>query len=737
MIYLVTKNQQLFKSEYYEIISLEKSLEIINTWNVVQFDTETSGRDPHVCKILCAQFGNRQAGIQIVVDTLTTDICHYKEILETKLIIGHNLKFDIQFLYNHSIIPTNCWDTMIIDQLLHLGFNNKFFHYSLKAVAERRLNIDIDKTTRGEIIWRGLDDKVVLYAAGDVVHLEDIRDQQIQDCKKQTCSKAAQIENAFVPVIAYLEWCGIRLDVNKWQNKIKDNERKRDEALEKLNQWVVDYFKKHGGTSDGCVETDYTIMEKFDGQCVWHDLPSDYTPTDDTKVYEETTIDSLFGFEYKRKYIKIRKLCDYVVVNRQGNLFEGFDLEPKCCINWASSRQTIPFFQMLGFDTTSKDKKTGDAKDSVVEKVLAKQKGIADDFLKLYFAYKEKFKDCSTYGQNYIDAINPNTGRIHTTFWQLGAASGRMSCGSRNTNTDLAGLKGIAPSRCKYVQLQNLPADEITRGSFIPNDGNLMTACDYSALESRLGADIYNEPEMLEEFLHRSGDMHSLCAKLVFHEELKDVAIEDIKDKRPDLRKKVKPIEFSQQFGGGAGAVADALGCSREEAQKFVKAYADGFKGITEFKKRGSAFVRTNGYVPICEYTGHKLYWEDFQKWREIEDLPEYIYKREYTSDERKEHESAAAKWDRMALNAPTQGTGIAILKLSMTLFFKWLCKEGYFGKVLLCNLIHDEAVIEYPKELKDIVVPKLKEYMEKGASVLCKKLPIPCVPETGLWWIH
>ena len=168
-----------------------------------------------------------------------------------------------------------------------------------------------------------------------------------------------------------------------------------------------------------------------------------------------------------------------------------------------------------------------------------------------------------------------------------------------------------------------------------------------------------------------------------------------------------------------------------------MKAYADGFKGITEFKKKGSAFVRTHGYVLICEHTGHKLYWEDFQKWREIEDLPEYIYKREYTSEERKEHEGAAAKWDRMALNAPTQGSGIAILKLSMTLFFKWLCNEGYFGKVLLCNLVHDEAVIEYPEDLKDIVVPKLKYYMEKGASVLCKKLPIPCVPETGLHWIH
>ena len=546
MIYLVSENRQLFQSEHYEMISREKSVEIIQSWDIVQFDTETSGRDPHICKILCAQFGNREAGIQIVVDTTTTNILLYKDILETKLIVGHNLKFDIQFLYQYEIIPTKVWDTMIIEQLLHLGFDNRFFHYSLQAVADRRLKIDIDKTTRGEIIWRGLDDQVVLYAAGDVVYLEDIRDQQIEDCKKKTCTVAAQIENAFVPVIAYLEWCGIRLDAKKWQTKMTDNERQRDEALEKLNQWVVDYYKCQGGTVDGYIEQDFVIMEKFGNQCINHPLPKGAI---DTGVfYEERDLDQLLDIEYVKRCTKIRVPCDYVTINNQGDLFSGWDLEPKCCINWASAKQTIPFFQMLGFDTTAKDKKTGDLKDSVVEKVLAKQKGIADEFLKLYFAYKEKFKDCSTYGQNYIDAINPITDRIHTTFWQLGAASGRMSCGSRNTNTDLARVKGITPSRCKYVQLQNLPSDEITRSAFVPKKGNLMTACDYSALESRLGADIYNEPEMLEEFLHRSGDMHSLCAKLVFHEELKDVAIEDIKTLRPDLRKKVKPIEFSQQF---------------------------------------------------------------------------------------------------------------------------------------------------------------------------------------------
>mgnify|MGYP002518002971 CR=1 FL=1 len=128
MIYLVSGNRRLFESENYEILSPVAAIDIINSWELTQFDSETSGRDAHICNILCIQFGNRAANTQIVVDTETTNILLFKQILETKLLIGHNLKFDIQFLYNYNIIPTKIWDTMIIEQLLHLGFNNKFFH---------------------------------------------------------------------------------------------------------------------------------------------------------------------------------------------------------------------------------------------------------------------------------------------------------------------------------------------------------------------------------------------------------------------------------------------------------------------------------------------------------------------------------------------------------------------------------------------------------------------------------
>lgn len=728
MIYLVSGNRRLFESENYEILSPVAAVDIINSWELTQFDSETSGRDAHICNILCIQFGNRAANTQIVVDTTTVDINLFRDILENKLLIGHNLKFDIQFLYRHAIIPKKVYDTMVVEQFLFLGYDNKYFHYSLQAVGERRLKIDIDKSTRGEIIWRGLDDKVILYAAGDVVHLEDIRDQQLAECKATNRLTGAELENMFVPVIAYLEWCGIRLDVDKWQVKMKDNEAKRDEALNLVNDWVVNYYLNNNGNG-GYIEKEYVIMHKHkDGSCEFFDPP---------KLEEYVTPETRQVSDGYIKVIKLKQKFPYVTVNRQGSLFDGFDLKPKCNINWDSSKQTIPFFQMLGFNTQTQDKKSGENKDSVVEKVLAKQKGIADDFLKLYFMYKEKSKDCSTYGQNYIDAINPITGRIHTSFWQLGAASGRMSCGSKNNNTDLAHFKKIAPSRCKYVQLQNLPSDEITRSSFIPNEGNLMTSCDYSALESRLGADIYQDQEMLKEFLEGSGDMHSLCAKLVFHDELEGIEVKDIKKLRPDLRKKVKPIEFSQQFGGGPRAVADALGCSTAEAKKFVKAYADGFKGVSAFKEKGSRFVRKNGYIIICKYTGHRLNWQDHAKWREIEDVPEQIRVREYSDHELREHDGAAAKWDRLALNVVTQGSGIIILKYAMTMFFKWIVENNLFEKVLICDLVHDEAVIEYPEDMRDVVESKLVKAMEKAASVFCKSLPIPAEPATGLHWIH
>lgn len=160
---------------------------------------------------------------------------------------------------------------------------------------------------------------------------------------------------------------------------------------------------------------------------------------------------------------------------------------------------------------------------------------------------------------------------------------------------------------CIKPNLQQLPHDEVTRACFTATPGNLWLSADYSALEARLGADIYQEHSMIEEFNHGSGDMHSLCAKMVFHEELKDIEVKDVKKMRPDLRSKVKPIEFSQQFGGTAFAVKNNMGCTQEEAEAFVQAYAKGFPGITKFKAKGKKFFDEHGYIICCPTTGCRM----------------------------------------------------------------------------------------------------------------------------------
>lgn len=267
-------------------------------------------------------------------------------------------------------------------------------------------------------------------------------------------------------------------------------------------------------------------------------------------------------------------------------------------------------------------------------------------------------------------------------------------------------------------------------------------------LESRLGADIYNEKSMLDEFLHGSGDMHSLCAYMVYKKEIpRDTPIKDIKHLYPQYRKAVKPIEFSQQFGGSEYAIQGSMGCTLEEAIEFKKAYDSGFPGIAEFKKKGSEFVRKHGYVLMCKYSGHKMYWWDHDEWlKRQESFTQQFWEnyRDYhkgtgdaVAQEVSMHFKAASKWDRMALNGPTQGSGICILKIAMKDFFDWIVDNNLFGKVEIAALVHDECNVIYPLEFHDVVPKKLQECMEKAASIICTKLPIPAEASVGSHWIH
>ena len=681
MIYLVTTNQ--IESDNFHKVGIEESLEIMKDWKQLQYDSETSSLDPHIGEILCIQFGNKDADTQIVVDAQTIDIKNYKQLLENQLVIGHNLKFDLQWLYNYEIIPRNVYDTMIVEQLIYLGYG-KHQTYGLKDVAKRRLNIDLDKSIRGQIIWRGLDEEVIQYAANDVCWLEDIMQSQFEDLKRLHLFKGAKLECDVVPAMAYLEWCGIKLDVSKWEEKMKNDKANLQKALTELNNYVM-------------------------------------------------------GKDCCKKWVK---------VNNQGNLFSGFDLTPHWTIDWQKD-EAIKVFQALGFNTKAISKTTGEEADSVLEKNLKTQKGIDDEFLDLYFKYQEYYKVCSSFGQGHLNAVNPITGKIHSTFKQLGAQSGRMSCGSNQPNEALAKLKGIPSSKCTYPNLQQLPSDEITRSCFIAPEGSLMVSADFSSEESRLGADIYQDKEFLREFTERSGDTHSMFAWIVFRKECEALGctgVQDVKKKAPHWRKAVKGYEFGWMFGAAAPTLAQTVGCTIEEAQTVIDTLEKGFSGVSAFAKKGSQFVRNNGYIIINPITGHRLTWWDWNKWKEEQDS----FTQEFWEDYRmyhkgtddniarmvRKHFQVVSKYDRLARNVVTQGTGSIIMKDSMATLFNWIVDNNLFNKVHICCSVHDELVCDYKKELKDF--PNiLEKIMEDSAAKYCKSLPIPAEASVGAYWIH
>lgn len=179
----------------------------------------------------------------------------------------------------------------------------------------------------------------------------------------------------------------------------------------------------------------------------------------------------------------------FTKVDLQGDLWSGFNTEPQCTINWDSSQQVIPLFEILGIQTHTFDKKTKKEKKSIEEKQIAPQK---DKFpiIEIFLRYQGAAKVVSTYGENWLKAINPVSGRIHIEYHSIGTDTARLSSGGGPYH-----LNG-----------QNLPHDPVTRDCFTAEGDNKIISCDYMSQESRLIASVSNDQAMIELFEHGCGD---------------------------------------------------------------------------------------------------------------------------------------------------------------------------------------------------------------------------------------
>lgn len=664
MIYLVTKQQSLWTSDRYKVISAEEALELLAPLSVVELDTETMGLDPYTKELLTVQLGC--AEFQVVIDCTSVDIHLFKEYMENpqRMFLGWNIKFDLKFLYHQRIVPLRVYDGYLAEKLLWLGYPAGMHEMSLKAASINYLGVDMDKSVRGKIIQTGLTEDVIVYAAGDVSYLGKIRDKQLIELEKKGLLKAIDFENEFVKCLAYIEYCGAKLDVDKWKIKMATDLNNLEKYKAELNEWV-----------------------------------------------EES--------EYSSKY------CS---VNIQGDLFNGFDTKPRCHINWTSSQQVIPLFEELGLNLKVLDKKTKHYKKSVDIKVVEPQAS-KSPLIPIYIKYKKAAIIVNTFGQKFLNLINPVTGRIHANFNQLGTDTGRLSSTEPN--------------------LQNLPHDAQTRACFVSDKGNRWISADYSGQESYLMASMANDEAMLDELINGSGDLHSLTAKMVFQQIPRDMPLKDIKKNFKDLRQEAKGYEFCFNYGGQDSTLIRNYGLDAKRAKEIYENYMSGFAGLKRYQDFRRVDVMRKGYILLSKITGHKAYIYDYDELKmqmEKQDDPDFwAYYREM-KQENPECDTVQgvrrlarrkAESEKQSINYPIQAAGALCFKLASIKLFNWLLKNGLLFKVKYCIPVHDEINLEAPDEISEEVADILVKCMVSAGKPFCTRAHLGADVEIGDHWIH
>jgi DNA polymerase-1 len=660
MIHFVTKTNYC---GVHERADVEQCLSALSSLDNISLDTETTGLNPHQDKILSLQLGN--ATDQYVIDCTTVDIQQFKPLLENKnkLLIIQNAKFDLQFLFKQKIVPHRVWDTFVVEKLMHLGLLQKDYSAALSSMCKNYLGIEMDKTIRGQINYKGLSDDVIAYGAKDVQYLERIMELQKFKLKQLGLTRAVEYENKFVIPLAYMEFCGIHLDVQRWKDKMQEDEQKRDEALAKCNFWIADHFK--------------------DGDCITYD-----------KLSKNGT----------HKFTKL----PLININREGNLWTGYDLTPQVSLNWNSPEQMLALFRKCGVDVEDVDAKN-----------LAKYKEQCS-LIPLYVAYKEAAKVTSTYGDNFLKQVDKSTGRLHTNYFQFGTRTGRISSGSDES---------------KSVNLLNLPRDARTRACFTSEPGNRFISIDYSGQESFIMADTTGDEAMLNELNHGEGDMHTLAAKMLYDQIPKDMPAKEVKEKFHDERQRAKSLEFAVFYGSQGKAIATNLNLTDEEATNLYRKFMDGFHGLEKYQSFRRKDWLDKGYILINKKTGHKSFISDIKwiqdcarrfkgndfwnKYRALKEAGQY---NDPTVQEVRSYFKHKSNLERNSINYPIQGCGALCMKTAMINFFAWLRKKDLLFKVLLCVMPYDEVCFEAPDEVADECALKMKECMVKSGAYFVTK---------------
>ena len=603
MIYYIG-NKRLIKSESFKESNVKECLDYFKNKDSIQIDTETTGRDVHSDKLLSLQLGDSDN--QWVIDIRVVNILEFKELLENKLCIFQNAKFDYKFLKKAGIIIEKIYDTMLAECIIFCGYDK--FGYSIKDILKRYLDIDLDKTVRSEFInitTQEFTDGQIIYAALDVTYLHIIVTKQMELIKKFNLEYCLNLENQVVKALADIEYNGMYLDREKWMRIASAS---KEGAFELQNQ-----------------------------------------------LDEVVNSDSKLSKVYKPKYI-------------QTNLFDWEERDIN--LNYASPAQMKKLFKVLGVDIESTN-------DRELSKLISKHK-----FFELLSKFREVAKVVSTYGESFLDYINPNTNRVHTDFWQI-KNTGRVSSGSKSMNSP---------------NLQNIPADNKFRNCFKAREGFKWVSIDYSGQEMRLMADASGEEGFID-VLNSNKDLHCYVGSMMFNRE-----IDPVKDKA--IRTKVKTINFGKAYGMGPPKLADSLSISIQESEELFKMYEKSFPILNNWLRKQGEFAKKNMYSKTFNPCNRRRWYPEMKEAIELRKIVEKGDRETW-----KKILTIEGQTERNGGNQPIQGTGADITKEAL-IEVRNLINTKYKDEAYLLCTVHDAIDVEVKDEVSKKFAQEMAEIM-------------------------
>jgi DNA polymerase-1 len=343
--------------------------------------------------------------------------------------------------------------------------------------------------------------------------------------------------------------------------------------------------------------------------------------------------------------------------------------------NLGSPKQLgVILYEKLGLPIISK---TAKGQASTAEAVLAELAEQDYPLPKVLMQYRSMSKLKSTYTDRLPEQINPRTGRIHTSYHQAVAATGRLSSSDPN--------------------LQNIPIRTAEgrriRQAFIAAPGYRLLAADYSQIELRIMAHLAKDEGLLHAF-QNDLDVHRATAAEVFGVDLAQVTT--------DQRRSAKAINFGLIYGMSAFGLAKQIGVDRKQSQAYIDRYFAQYPGVLEYMERTRAQAAEQGYVETL--FGRRLYVPDINA----------------------KNPALRRGAERTAINAPMQGTAADIIKRAMVAVDNWLAESGLDARVIL--QVHDELVLEVREDLVEQIGTQIRPHMSGAAQ-----LDVPLLVEVGV----